>query len=414
MKIAIIGTGISGLVAAREAHNMGHDVTLYEKENRVGGHTHTHDIELDSQQFAVDTGFIVYNDWTYPNFIALMEDLGVPSQPSAMSFSVKSELNGLEYNGTTLNTLFAQRRNVFSPRFYWMIKDILRFNREAPFFLTEGDDHTTLGQYLACHGYGKPFKDQYIIPMGAAIWSAAPADMLDFPVKFFIRFFSNHGMLSVDNRPQWRVIKGGSSRYIEPLIAPFKDRIRLSTVIQFIDRNDQGVTVKTTDEQSEHYDAIVLACHSDEALSLLKQPTSEENTILRSIPYQENEVVLHTDSRVLPKAKLAWAAWNYHIPKINQGRVAVTYNMNILQGIDAKQTFCVSLNYSEAIDEHLILKRLSYHHPSYSTRSVEAQARHHEISGLNRTYYAGAYWGFGFHEDGVKSGLKVASQLQSI
>lgn len=411
MRLAIVGTGIAGLAAAHRLHPS-HDITVFEAGDHIGGHTHTHDIELGGRHWAIDTGFIVFNDWTYPNFIALMDELGVESQPSSMSFSVRCEKSGLEYNGTTLNTLFAQRRNLFSPSFHRMIRDILRFNREAPGFLETGDDHTRLGDYLTANRYRQEFREHYIIPMGAAIWSAAPGDMLDFPARYFIRFFHNHGMLSVDDRPQWRVIRGGSRSYVEPLTAPFRERIHLNTPVMRIVRDEQGATVQTATGSEARFDAVVLACHSDQALAMLDKPTQVEREILGAIPYQENETILHTDASVLPRARRAWAAWNYHIPREACDRVAVTYDMNILQGLEAPETFCVSLNYRDRIDPDRILKRLTYHHPAYTPAGIAAQARHAEISGVNRTYYAGAYWGFGFHEDGVKSGLRVVEQIE--
>ena len=411
MRLAIVGTGIAGLAAAHRLHPS-HDITVFEAGDHIGGHTHTHDIELGGRNWAIDSGFIVFNDWTYPNFIALMNELGVESQPSSMSFSVRCEKTGLEYNGTTLNTLFAQRRNLFSPSFHRMIRDILRFNREAPGFLEAGDDTTRLGDYLSTQGYRQEFREHYIIPMGAAIWSAAPGDMLDFPARYFIRFFHNHGMLSVDDRPQWRVIRGGSRSYVEPLTAPFREHIHLNTPVMRIVRDEQGVTVQTGTGNASRFDAVVLACHSDQALAMLDKPTHVEREILGAIPYQENETILHTDASVLPRARRAWAAWNYHIPLEARDRVAVTYDMNILQGLEAPETFCVSLNYRDRIDPDRILKRLTYHHPAYTPAGIAAQARHAEISGVNRTYYAGAYWGFGFHEDGVKSGLRVAEQIE--
>lgn len=410
MKIAIVGAGIAGLTAAYALHRQ-HDITVFEANDHSGGHTHTHDIALGGRHWAIDTGFIVFNDWTYPNFIALLDELGVKSQPSTMSFSVRCEKSGLEYNGATLNTLFAQRRNLFSPKFYGMIRDILRFNREAPGFLAAGGDAASLGDYLSGHGYRREFREHYIIPMGAAIWSAAPSDMLDFPARYFIRFFHNHGMLSVDDRPQWRVIRGGSRSYVGPLTAAFRERIQLATPVARIARDALGVTLRTAAGHAARYDAVVLACHSDQALALLDQPAPAEREILGAIPYQENAAILHTDASILPRARLAWAAWNYHIPRTEQDRVAVTYNMNILQGLDAPETFCVSLNYGEPIDPDRILMRLGYQHPVYTPAGVAAQARHGEISGVNRTYYAGAYWGFGFHEDGVKSGLRAAAQI---
>lgn len=410
MKIAIIGSGIAGLASAYYLHKT-HDITLFEANDYPGGHTHTHDIELAGKTWAIDTGFIVFNDWTYPNFIKLMDELKVPSQPSAMSFSVKCERTGVEYNGTTLNTLFAQRRNLFRPSFLRMIKDILRFNKEASAWLQTGDDETTLGEYLEANGYSQVFQDHYIIPMGAAIWSSGRAGMLAFPARYFMRFFHNHGMLSVDERPVWRVIQGGSRSYVEPLTQGFRENIRLSTPVDSVSRDGQGVTVKPLGGETERFDAVVFACHSDQALRLLTDPTEAERDILGAIPYQENEAILHTDASVLPKARLAWAAWNYHITRQERELVALTYDMNILQGLDAAETFCVTLNYAEAIDPARIIKRLRYHHPVYTRAGIAAQRRHGEISGVNRSYYAGAYWGFGFHEDGLNSALRVVGQV---
>jgi uncharacterized protein len=412
-KVAVVGTGVSALVAAYRLQESC-DLTVFEKNDYVGGHTQTHDITLGGQRYAIDTGFIVFNDWTYPEFIHLMDTLGVASKASDMSFSVRCEKTGLEYNGTNLNALFAQRRNLFSPRFYGMIREILRFNKEAPGFLESGDDHLTLGDYLQSEGYGKAFRDHYIIPMGAAIWSAAPDDMLRFPARFFIRFFKNHGMLSVGQRPTWRVIEGGSSRYIPPLTAAFADRIRLKAKVMGVSRSDDAVSVTLADGTTESFDHVILACHSDEAFAMLQDPTDEEIAVLGGMRYQVNETLLHTDASILPRRRLAWAAWNYHIPVSEKDRVAVTYNMNILQGISSETTFCVTLNHHEGIDPAKILKRITYHHPAYTPETIGAQARHGEISGRHRTHYAGAYWGFGFHEDGVKSGLRAADSLLSL
>ena len=409
-RIAIIGTGISGLVAAHRLHHQ-FELTLFEKNDYIGGHTQTHNIEHLGRSYAIDTGFIVFNDWTYPEFIHLLEELGVRSQPSTMSFSVRCERTGLEYNGTNLNALFAQRRNLFSPRFYGMIRDILRFNREAPRFLENGDDQQTLGDFIRQGAYGSAFREQYIIPMGAAIWSAAPDAMLNFPARFFIRFFKNHGMLSVDERPIWRVIHGGSNRYIPPLVAPFRERIRLSTPVQAVERRSDRVTLQLSNGNREDFDRVIFACHSDEAYALLNDPSGQERKVMGGLRYQANETVLHTDTRMLPSRRLAWAAWNYHIPRKTSHRVAVTYNMNILQGLKSDTTFCVTLNHFEDIDPAKVLKRITYHHPAYTPETLEAQALHGSISGVNRTYYAGAYWGFGFHEDGVRSGLRVANQI---
>ncbi|MGR9036534.1 MAG: NAD(P)/FAD-dependent oxidoreductase [Gammaproteobacteria bacterium] len=414
MKMAIIGSGISGLASAYYLHKH-HDITVFESNDYAGGHTHSHDIDLAGKTWVIDTGFIVYNDWTYPDFIRLMNELNVPSQPSSMSFSVKCERTGIEYNGTTLNSLFAQRRNLFRPSFLRMIADILRFNKEAPRWIEEGDDQTTLGGYLQDRGYSQAFQDHYIIPMGAAIWSSGRNDMLAFPARYFIRFFHNHGMLSVGERPVWRVIRGGSRSYVVPLTRGFREKIRLASPVEKVSRDATGVTIRIRgQEPPERFDAVVLACHSDQALALLADPSQAEREILGVMRYQANETVLHTDASILPKKRLAWAAWNYHIPRQSRDLVAVTYNMNILQGLAAPETFCVTLNYSDTIDPARVIKRLVYHHPLFTRESVAAQKRHGDISGVNRTYYCGAYWGFGFHEDGLKSALRVAEQITGL
>lgn len=411
MKIAIIGSGISGLTAAYYLHK-NHAITVFEAQDKVGGHTETHSIELAGKTWQVDTGFIVFNDWTYPNFIRLMAELGVKWQDSKMSFSVKCERSGLEYKGGDLNGLFAQRRNLIRPSFLKMIADILRFNQESPQWLNSGDDETTLGHYLAERKFSEAFIRHYIIPMGAAIWSASEADMLRFPARYFLRFFQNHGMLQVRNRPVWRVIQGGSSNYLAPLTKGFKGHIRLNSPIDSVSRDAHGVWLKPRACEAERFDAVILACHSDQALRLLTDASAQEQAILAAIPYQENIAILHTDTSILPSSRRAWAAWNYHLPSQARDAVALTYNMNILQSLSAPQTFCVTLNYPEAIDSQCILKRLIYHHPQYTLQGVAAQRRHAEISGVNNTYYCGAYWGFGFHEDGVRSALNVVDQIR--
>lgn len=413
MKIAIVGSGISGLTAAWHLHRDGHAVTVYEADHRLGGHTHTHDIEWQGRHYAIDTGFIVFNDWTYPNFIALLEQLGVASQPSHMSFSVQDGQSGLEYNGSTLNSLFAQRRNLLRPRFYRMIIDILRFNREATAWLEHAGDSTeTLGEFIACRRYGREFRDHYILPMGAAIWSASRRQMLDMPARFFIRFFANHGMLSVDRRPQWRVIQGGSARYVERLAAPFANRIRLSSPVTSVRRHAVGVTVHTARFGVERYDAVFLACHSDQALRLLADPSPEEIATLSALPYQRNVAVLHTDARMLPKNRRAHAAWNYHLPGSDDQPVSVTYCMNILQSLDAPVPFLVTLNREQDIDPHAILARMEYDHPLFTVEGVAAQARQADINGVRNTYFCGAYWRNGFHEDGVVSSLAALQHFR--
>ena len=411
MKIAIIGSGIAGNVVARGLHR-DHDITVFEAASHIGGHTHTHYVELDGERHRIDTGFIVFNDWTYPNFIRLLEETGVASQPSAMSFSVRNETSGLEYNGTTLDTLFAQRRNLLNPAFYRLIAAILRFNREAPRLLEESGE-ITLGAYLEQQRYPRIFIDNYLVPMGAAIWSTDPARMLGFPARFFVRFFHNHGMLSVEARPQWRAIRGGSASYVEKLVAPFREQIRLDAPVETVLRGRGRVLVKVRDAAPETFDRVFFACHSDQALALLGDATPLEREVLGAIAYQRNEVVLHTDTTILPRARRAWAAWNYHVLPQAGTRVALTYNMNILQSLQSRHTFCVTLNRSEAIAPERVIKRLSYDHPLFTPAAVAAQQRQHEINGANLSYFCGAYWRFGFHEDGVVSALNALQHFES-
>lgn len=413
MKIAIIGTGIAGNVAAYHLSKT-HEVTVFEANEYIGGHTHTHDIELNDKQYAIDSGFIVFNYKTYPNFTKLLDELDVDVKPSAMSFSVKCEKSGLEYNGTTLNSLFAQRRNLFNPRFYGMIKDILRFSKEALLVLEQKDEALSLGELLQRNNYSREFIEHYIIPMGAAIWSSDPDIMHHFPAHYFIQFFHNHGMLNVNDRPVWHVIDGGSREYVKKLIKPFEKNIRLSTPVKKLTRHQDHVVIETEKYGIEQYDYVFIATHSDQALAMLSDPTMLEKQILSAIPYQENDAVLHTDKSVLPKRKLAWAAWNYHILKQKQDRVALTYNMNILQGINAPEEFCVTLNNSSVIDESKIIKSMKYDHPMFTPDGVAAQQRQHEVNGSNRTFYCGAYWRFGFHEDGVVSALNALEHFEDV
>lgn len=408
MKIAIIGSGIAGLTAAHLLARQ-HELTVYEKEGWIGGHTHTLDVHMDGQQLAIDTGFIVYNDRTYPNFMKLMTQLGVESQATEMSFSVHDPHSGFEYNGHSLNSLFARRRHLLSTRFWRMLADMMRFNRQAldDLAATRLSDDLNLGQYLRQGSYGNDFIHQYIVPMGAAIWSMSLADMMAFPAHFFLRFFRHHGLLSINDRPQWRVIQGGSNAYIEPLIAPFRDSIKTHCPVTRVRRDDAGVMVESS-AGSARFDQVIFACHSDQALSLLEAPSAAESRILGAIPYADNNVVLHTDSRLLPRRKRAWASWNYRLGQAAHLPASVTYNMNILQGLDSPTTFCVSLNQEELIDPAKILARFTYSHPQYSLAGMEAQSHWGELSGANHSHFCGAYWGNGFHEDGVTSALRVA------
>lgn len=412
MKIAVIGAGISGLTAAYVLQKE-HEVTVFEAGDSIGGHTATKDIEIEGQQYAVDTGFIVYNDWTYPNFIKLMDELGVKSQPTEMSFSVSCGLTGLEYGGNNLNTLFAQRSNLFSLKYLGMIKDILRFNKESIEDLESGKipADATLGDYLRDNGYGQMFIEKYLIPMGSAIWSASIDSMFKFPLLFFVRFFKNHGLLSVNNRPQWHVIQGGSREYLGPLTAGFKDNIHTSSPIASVLRAADGVTITTKSGEVHQFDQVVIASHSDQALAMLTDASEAEKSVLGAMPYQENDVVLHTDDSLLPDKRLAWSSWNYWLRKADQEQAVLTYDMNILQSIDAPVTFCVTLNATKEIAQEKILGQYNYSHPVFSLESVAATERWDEINGVNNTWFCGAYWANGFHEDGVKSALRVTEAI---
>ena len=410
MRIAIVGTGIAGNTVAYKLRDQ-HEIPVYEASSYVGGHTNTIDVSEGGRTIAVDTGFIVFNDRTYPNFIELLDEIGQESQASVMSFSVSSGDSRLEYNGSGLNALFAQRRNILRPPFFRMIRDILRFNGEALTSLPFEDEGQTVGGYLAKHGYSREFMNDYLVPMAAAIWSAEPVAIQDMPLQFLVRFFDNHGLLQLKDRPIWRVIKGGSREYVNKLVAGHRDRIRLETPVKAVVRHATGVEIVTERHGREWYDAVFLACHSDQALALLDQPTIVEQDVLGAIRYQDNEAVLHTDASVLPKRRRAWAAWNYHIPEDPHRHVAVTYNMNMLQGLDCDEQYCVTLNNDREIDPAKVIRRIQYQHPVFSLEAVDAQHRQVELN-TERTYFCGAYWRNGFHEDGVVSALNAIAHFE--
>ena len=409
MKVAVIGSGISGNTLAYLL-NKNHDVTLYEKDKRIGGHSHTHEIVINNKKVNVDTGFIVFNKKTYPLFTSLLDNLGVKYENSNMSFSVFSKENNFEYNGTTLNSLFSQRRNLLSPRFLKMILEILRFNKESVKLKSKT---ILLKQYLKSNNYSAYFCKNYILPMGAAIWSSDIKTILNFPAHFFINFFKNHGMLSVTNRPQWLTIKGGSQEYVKKLTSGFKNKIRLNSKIKNIVRYKSYVVIEDN-KSKEKFDYVFFACHSDEALEILKKPTADEIKILSSIPYQKNDIILHTDSSIMPQKKLSWAAWNYNIDSPDDSPITLTYNMNILQNIKTKDALLVTLNPKLPISKGKVIKQLQYTHPKFSKESVIAQLKNKIISGKNRTFYSGAYWGKGFHEDGVKSAYEAVKIFEDV
>ncbi len=405
MRIAIVGGGVSGLVAAHRLRPE-HDVTIFEADDRLGGHVHTWTVSDGAREFQVDTGFIVCNDRNYPHFLALLDELGVRTQPSTMSFSVRHDAAGLEYNGSTLRQLFAQPGNALRPAFLRMLRDILRFNRQARDLAHGHDAAWTLRDLLREGGYAAALRDWYVVPMGSAIWSMPGAQVLDMPARFFVDFFHNHGMLTVDDRPEWRVVVGGSARYVEALVSRLGARIRLRHPVRRVTRLLDRVEV-----DSEAFDRVVFACHSDQALAALTDPSPDEREVLGALPYTDNDVVLHTDTSVLPRRRRAWGAWNYRVAADPAAPAVVTYNMNLLQSLEARETFCVTLNAADQIDPATILGRVRYAHPGVTVDGVSARAKRSRISGRRRTHYCGAYWGNGFHEDGVVSGLAVAREI---
>jgi predicted NAD/FAD-binding protein len=410
--IAIIGSGISGLTAAYLLSKK-HHVSVFEKNAIIGGHTATVDIEKDGKSYALDTGFIVFNDKTYANFLALLDEIGVSKQATEMSFSVHNCQTGLEYNGHNLDTLFAQRRNLLRPRFWQLVAEILRFNKLCKKIFEQQNYNAgdTLGDFLAKNNFNDFFAEHYILPMGAAIWSSSLAQMEQFEFRFFVQFFHHHGLLNIADRPQWYVIPNGSRSYLAPLCEPFKENIIVNAKIKGITRNNSKVQLHFSDGREQNFDEVVIACHSDQALALLTDASTDEKTILSAMPYSTNSVILHTDKNLLPHRKKAWASWNYQLSTDREKAASVTYNMNILQGINSEHTFCVTLNQKEAIDPSTILREFTYHHPIFSTQSIKAQQQRSQICGRNHTHFAGAYWHNGFHEDGVKSAVEVAKRF---
>ena len=414
MRVAIIGGGVSGLVTGYRLHEK-HDITLFEANDYIGGHTNTIDVENEEGHFAVDTGFIVFNDRTYPNFIALMDELKVPSQPTRMSFSVSCEKTGLEYRGADFSGLFAQRGNLLNPRFLKLLLDLIRFNKVGEKLLESDLENETVGQFFERNKFSNQFIEQYFLPMGAAIWSASFETFKQFPIRFIAEFYQNHGLLGVTNRPQWRVITGGSRQYIAPLTRDWANQIHTNQPVSSVRRTEEEVAIFTKDGKTHSFDHVVFACHSDQALRILGDQASDtENEILSAFPYHRNTALLHTQESVLPKNKRAWACWNYFRPKQPSSVANVTYNMNILQSLRSKRTFCVTLNDDGRIRDENILGSYTYMHPTFEIRRKQMQARHHELINHNRSSFCGAYWGNGFHEDGVKSAISVANQLESI
>lgn len=409
MRIAVIGSGISGLICARLL-SQDHHVTVLEAEPRIGGHTNTVAVEIDGEKHQIDAGFIVHNDRTYPKFTTVLDDLNVATTPTSMSFSVRCDRTGMEFNGTSLNGIFAQRRNLLRRSFLRMLKEIARFNREGMKDLVNVPDDQSVGQYLSENRYSTEFARHYLLPMGASIWSCPYDDFAKFPIRFILEFYVNHGLLSLHDRPTWRVIRGGAVAYIKPLIKPFADRIRLSCPVSAVRRDQDAVHVFHA-QGVEAFDEVVFACHSDQALNLLADADSLEREILSAFPYSSNTAVLHTDQSLLPRQRRAWASWNYLIAREESSRPTLSYNMNILQHIDSRHVFSVTLNEDDRIDPSKVLARFRYSHPLFTTNRAKIQNRHHEVIRHRRTSFCGAYWRNGFHEDGVVSALAVCREF---
>ncbi len=409
MKIAIVGGGISGVTAAWYLSKQ-HDVSLFEANDYIGGHTDTHQIDIKGQTWSVDTGFIVFNEYNYPNFSQLLREFKVDAMDTEMSFSVHNSDTGLQYNATSLNKLFCQRKNILNPSFYRMISDIVRFYKKSPYILKEPNNTQTVGEYLKKHRYSDVFIHDHLIPMACALWSGPSVSLLDMPIRYLISFMSNHKMLSLTTRPQWRVVKGGSNQYIKQFTQQFTGQIHLSAAVEKIQRLDNAVVLTVADEKHV-FDAVVIACHSDQALSMLADSSYDEATVLGNIDYQKNHMQLHTDQSVLPSNQAAWASWNVNVSETLHEQCTVSYHMNTLQNLGAPVEFIVSLNSANRVDPEKILLERHYSHPVYTEKTLAAQQRWADISGQRQTYFCGAYWGWGFHEDGVKSALNVVQQL---
>jgi uncharacterized protein len=409
MRIAIVGTGISGLLAAHKLHPQ-HEIVVYEAAARLGGHTNTVAVAAEDGTHQVDTGFIVFNDRNYPEFEALLEEIGVASQASHMSFSVSDGRGGFEYSGTPRG-IFARPAHLLSPTFLGMLRDWRRFNREARALIGMNGTAPSLGHWLEQQGFSRHFIERLIVPQASAVWSADPEQMWSFPASFMAEFFENHGMYSLRDRPRWRTVRGGSNSYVGAISAPWRDRVRLRAPVRRIERLPGWVRIEADGCESEEFDRVVIAAHSDQALAMLADPSPAEREVLGAIPYQPNEAVLHTDASLMPRRRAAWSSWNFHLADGPPRGSTVTYWMNNLQQLATETDYFVTLNRGEEIDPAKTIRRISYEHPVYTREGVAAQARHAEISGVRGTHYCGAYWGWGFHEDGVVSALRACGEI---
>lgn len=411
MKIGIIGSGISGLTTAYLLQNH-HEVTLFEKENWVGGHTHTVQVESDQEAtpLMIDTGFIVFNNKTYPNFIKLIKSLDVEKKETSMSFSVSNQYTGLEYNGTNLRGLFAQPRNLFNLTYLKMLKDIIIFNKLLKQQLNSVND-LSLAEFLDKFSISPYLITNYFLPMVCSIWSGSRKQLLQTPARFLIAFLDNHGMLNINDRPNWYIIKGGSSQYVNKILAKANFTVRSKTAISVVTRETKGVRCITDKNQSHLFDHVVIAAHANDALKMMSNPSKDEIDILSSFPYQDNCVLLHTDINVLPSNNKAWASWNFRLDDQEARSCRLSYNMNMLQGIDCANTYCISVNQEDLIDKNKILAEFSYAHPIMTLEGFKNQNKQLALNGKDRLSFCGAYWGYGFHEDGVNSALQVSKAI---
>lgn len=410
MRIAILGAGISGNTCAWKLSRQ-HEVTLFEAGSYAGGHTNTIDVDAYGGQYTVDTGFMVFNHRTYPHFVDILSQLGMEGQDSDMSFSVRCERTGWEYQGSSLQGLFAQKRNLLRPAFYGMLRDIFRFNRLATRERNALSDSLSMGDYLRKRRFGSHFIDQYFVPMTAAIWSARPDDVLSMPARFLLQFFHNHGLLQIQDRPQWKTVPGGARRYVEAMLKPLSDRVRLNCPVTSVRRADDSVIIASRMGE-ELFDAVIFACHADTALRILADADAMESETLAYFPYQANEAIVHTDERLLPKRRAAWASWNYRVTNHASEPVSVTYDLNRLQRLGAPGPICVTLNDRGTIRPERVIARIAYDHPVFQAGALQMQQRQSILQGRRRTYFCGAYWGYGFHEDGVRSALSVCQALE--
>lgn len=410
MRIAIVGTGISGLTVASELAQQ-HDITLYEANDYAGGHSHTHAVEMPEGRYLVDSGFMVYNEPTYPEFTRLLDRYGIKGQPAQMTFSFKDARTGLEYNGHSFNTLFAQRKNLLNPRFYRMVADLARFGRQATKIQDSPNKNLPLRTFLQKNFYSEAFIDDFLLPLGAAVWCTNVEMAGTVPALYFINFFKNHGLFKILERPQWLSVPGGAKTYVDKILEPLQHRLKLNSPVHRVSRNQHQVEIQAGDEPPVSYDHVVIAAHADEALAMLEDPSDEELSILCQFPYHDNELILHTDRSLMPSYRRAWGSWNYFRPKDAASHVKLTYYMNNIQAIEAPHDFFITLNQEDEIDPEYIIKKIHYTHPAFVVDSFQAQTRWEEINGMNRTWYCGAYWGYGFHEDGVTSALKVVRGL---